>query len=347
MITNSILAHAHSYCLLPTRGLRRTLRAMTVMTNSDIFAAYEQLPALAAFIVVAESGGFSAAARRTGIDKASLSRRVKLLEQNLGTRLLDRTTRAVHLTDLGRALLQETATRLRDVLLALANARAAPGRSGRVRVTTMPGLNRCLWSPVLVQLKQQHPSIDVIVDTSTAFRGLVATGLDLALRSGQLPETNEVAKKLATWRYIMVASPAWLTRQPAYNEPQEHGDWLLYGDVPKATQWIFERPRAAQGDIDTLHRQLTPTMISSDNALLHQLALDGVGALITSPSIVQEDLATGHLVRIYPDWRIAHTHDIYAVVPHREYMPGAVRIVRAAVEQRLATLEATWQTLSD
>ncbi|MEM9195032.1 MAG: LysR family transcriptional regulator [Myxococcota bacterium] len=311
------------------------------LRTSDIYSAHDLLPNLVAFIVVVESGGYSAGARRTRSDKATLSRRVRALEDALKVRLLDRTTRSVRMTDAGRGLFRQTSERLRDVLMALGDLSELPVRSGPVRVTTVPGLVEDLWVPVLLALRRTHPRIDVTLHSGITFQRLVASGFDVGVRTGKLPETNEIAKKLATWRYLMVSSPEWLAQHSELAAPSGEIPWLIHANVPRASEWRFER------GAETLDLNVTPAMASDDAVLLRKLAVEGVGVYLSAPAVVHQDLMAGRLVRAFPNWRVSHVHHIYSVVPHREYVPGPVQAVLARVAGRLAELEQAWSAYAD
>ena len=310
--------------------------ASNPLRTSDIFSSHDLLPGLLAFVVVIESGGYSAGARRARTDKATLSRRVRGLEDALKVRLLDRTTRTIRMTDVGRHLFDRAAVPLRDVLIALRDTGESHRGTGRVRITTVPGFADDLWAPVLTRLQREYPGIEVSLASDIAFQPLVSTGFDIGIRTGYLPETGDVATKLATWRYMMVASPAWIEANPDLPGPTADLPWLINGEIRRANEWCFARHD------ETRSLRVVPAAATNDFALLRRLAVDGAGVYVGAPTVVHDDLRTGRLVRAFPEWRVDHTHKVYAVVPHREYPTDAVRQVLDAIAERMKTLEAEW-----
>jgi DNA-binding transcriptional LysR family regulator len=308
---------------------------------ADLLDTADLLKGLAAFVVVVECGGYSAAARRSRTDKATLSRRVRALEDGLELRLFDRTTRSVRLTEAGQDLFDQTADRFYEILGSLQRAGTGPRHSGRVRVTSVPGLAESVWAPVLSALQASHPGIDVVLHTSGTYERLVETGLDLGIRSGKLPVTSDVARKLAVWRYAMVASPAWIAAHPWTAPEGEAPVWIHYPTLRQPTRWCFET------DGVTVETELTPVLMTDDVQMLLRAAVDGMGVLLAAPSLVQGEVEAGRLARVLPTWRVAHTHTVYSVVPHREYMPPAVQVVRDAVHRRLEALAPVWSALTD
>lgn len=304
----------------------------------------EELGRLAAFLVVVDSGGYSAAARRARIDKSTLSRRVRALEDALGVRLLHRTTREMRLTQAGARLVEQTRGPMLEVLRALRDA-SEDRASGHVHVTTVPGLNASVWAPLMLGLRQTHPELRVTLSAQMSYESLVPGGFDLGVRTGHMPDTGDIARKLARWRYVMVASPSWAAHHDALTQdaapPEDTPIWLLQQHTARPTLWSLER-EDAQRD-----QELTPAMMGHDIFLLRELALRGLGVFIAAPPVVAQDLEQGDLVRVFPSWRVAHTYNLYAIMPHRELLAAPVRVVLDALIERLAELELAWQTLTD
>ena len=311
-------------------------------TASDVLTSTDMIPRLAAFIAVVEAGGFTAASRQLRIDKTQLSRRVKALEQALEVRLLNRTTRSVHVTEAGRQLYDQTAGPLRDVLFSLRQAAQETTVEGVVRITSMPGHSESLWGPVLAELKRAHPDLVVHVQCEIAVKSLVASGLDMALRGGHLPDSSEIARRIATWRYIIVATPEWVQTHPEVQHPRDLvPHWLLYSPVRDETLWTFER-----GD-EQVTIDVEPVVIADTHEIQRAAALQGLGVWPAGPSLCLDDLASRRLVRVLPEWRSVHTHGHFVITPHRSYTPRRVQAVIDAITPRLASQEARWREWSD
>lgn len=300
------------------------------------------LPQLAAFVAVVEAGSFTGAARRTGVDKTLLSRRVQSLEAALQVRLLNRTTRRIHVTEAGKALFDRVRSPLGEVADGLVRAMRGDQARGLIRVGTVPSLGPSLWGPVLEELMHTHPDLEVEIRATETMVNLVEAGYDLAIRMGSLPDSSHIAKRLATWRHILVASPAWARRHPEVSSPADLvGHWILYDDVPMANQWRFER-----GEEGIEIR--VESRIRTDNSEIQLGAvLAGIGVTATAPAHLEGHLRRGELVRLLPDWRVVHQHGIFAVTPHRDYTPTRVEVVRDTVARHVEGLAERWRELTE
>lgn len=311
-------------------------------TNIDAILSPNMLPQLAAFVSVVSAGGFTAASRRSGVDKTLLSRRVRALEAALQVQLLHRTTRRLHVTEAGRALFDRVSAPLDDVADGLARANRSDRVAGVVRVATLPALGACLWGPVLDELMQDHPELRVEIRATETMVNLVEQGFDLAIRVGSMPDSSLIARRLCRWRYVLVASPRWVDAHPELEGPGdllEH--WLLYDDVPNASRWRFER-----GD-EGVEVEVQSRLATDNSEILLGAVLAGLGVSAGAPFQVAEYLRRGELVRLLPEWRVVHQHGVFAVTPHRSYTPGRVEVVRDTVARHLARLEAQWRELSE
>lgn len=308
----------------------------------DAIASPNILPQLAAFVSVVDAGSFTGAARRTGVDKTLLSRRVQSLEAALQVRLLNRTTRRIHVTEAGKALYERVSAPLGEVAEGLARATRSDVVRGLVRVATVPSLGPCLWGPVLQELMADHPELQVEIRGTETMVNLVEQGFDLAVRVGSMPDSSLIARRLCTWRHILVASPKWVEEHPEVVSPAdlvEH--WVLYDDVPNANRWRFER------DDEAVEIRVESRLRTDNSEIQLGAVLAGLGVSATAPINLEGYLARGELVRILPEWRVVHQHGVYSVTPHRNYTPGRVEVVRDTCARHLEGLSARWRVLSD
>jgi DNA-binding transcriptional LysR family regulator len=310
--------------------------------TTDAKLASKFLPHLAAFAAVVDAGSFTRAARRSGVDKTLLSRRVIALERMLGTALLRRTTRRVRVTLAGEDLYARAASPLEQALAALSRARGPESIEGIVRIATFSALTDGLWSPILADLRRTHPRLSLDLRASDQIADLVDGGIDFALRTGRLADSTMKAARIGSWRYVLCATPAWLkAHRREIRTPEDlKSHWLLYTRVPRAAHWRFE-----SGD-----RQVEVTMspiATSDNTnVVASLLRAGMGVTAIAPYAVADSLRRGDLVRVLPKWRVAHSHPLWLVTPIRELMPARVRFVMDAVRARIPDLEAAWTRLS-
>jgi DNA-binding transcriptional LysR family regulator len=300
------------------------------------------LPHLVAFLEVVDAGSFTAAARRSSTDKTVMSRRVKALEQALGVRLLNRTTRAIHVTPAGRRLVEEARDPVADVLAALTRTRGPERVDGTIRVASAQSLSHALLVPVLAQLQRTHPNLNVVLSAAETLVPLVQEGHELAIRVGQMPDSSLVSRKLATWRYVLVASPEWVAAHPEVRSPADLSEhWMLWGSKPRSQRWRF-----ARGD-DQLELGLEryPYIFDVSQLLVEGLRA-GIGVTAMPPFCVSRELAEGSLVRLLPEWRMEHQYGIFGVTPHRAMLSGRVQVVLDAAKARAAELMPLWEELT-
>jgi len=301
------------------------------------------LPQLAAFLAVVDAGSFSAAARRTHSDKSVLSRRVKALEDALGVRLLNRTTRSLDVTAAGRRLVDEAGDPVMDALAALVRTRAPEHLEGTVRVASAQSLAQSVLVPVLATLRDDHPRLRVELGTTERLTPLVDQGYELGIRVGRMPDSNLIARRLAVWRPVLVASPAWAAEHPGVVGPGDlTAHWLLWGHSSRAQVWSFR-----QGEEELDVRMDARLFLCDTSQVLVESVRAGLGVAALPPFCVARELAEGSLVRFLPQWRLTHELGIFGVTPHRTMLPARVQVVLEAVRLRLAELAPVWEQLTE
>lgn len=208
----------------------------------------DRLEAIAAFVAVAETGSFVAAARRLGRSPAALTRAVAALEHRLGARLFSRTTRVVTLTEEGRRHVERCQSILRDVA-ALEQGAGAEGAAaaGPLVVTASVVFGRLHVVPIVTELLRRHPAIDVRLQLGDEVVSLVEAGIDVGVRIAHLPDSTSKAVRVGTVRRAVYASPAYLA---AHGEPRTPADLARHAIVAfaapaqPASRWTFGRGRA-------------------------------------------------------------------------------------------------------
>lgn len=301
------------------------------------------LSQLASFVAVVDAGSFTAAARHTGSDKTVLSRRVTALEEALGVRLLNRTTRSLHVTEAGRRLVDEARDPITDALAALVRTSAPEHLEGAVRVASAQSLAQSIWIPVLAELRDAHPRLRVELSTKESFVPLVEQGYELGVRLGRMPDSSLTARKLGHWHHILVAAPDWLASHPEVREPTDLPvHWLLWSaDNSRAQSWTFRR--GEEGVDVSMDRSW---LIHDTSQVLTESARAGLGVAALPPFSIARELAEGALVRVLPDWRLDHELGIFAVTPHRTMLPARVHAVIEAVRDRVSELVPQWEEMT-
>ncbi len=312
-------------------------------TNTVADVSVNMLPQLASLVAVVDAGSFTAAARQTSSDKTVLSRRVTALEQALGVRLLNRTTRSLHVTDAGRRLVDDARDPIKGALAALVRTSAPDHLEGLVKVASAQSLAQSVWVPVLAQLREAHPSLRVELSTSESFSPLVEQGYELGVRVGRMPDSSLISRKLGGWSHVLVSSPKWVAAHSEVKCPTDLPEhWLLWGgDGASAQRWKFER-----GDEDVEVRMDRCALVHDTSQLLAESARAGLGVAAMPPFSVARELAEGSLVRVLPSWRPIHELGIFAVTPHRTLLPARVHVVLEAVRTRVAELVPVWAKMT-
>ena len=281
----------------------------------------DRLTGLSVFAKVAETGGFSLAAKRLNMSTTMVSNHVQALENRLGARLLNRTTRKVSLTEVGRGY-YERCTR---ILEELEEADAAAG----LLQTTVRGELRLFVgthlvpfiAPVVVDYLARHPEASIDLNTGERTIDMVEEGFDLAIRATQPSDSSIVVRRLAEWHHVLSCAPAYLERHkaPRHLEDLKDHNCLRYVFYPFGDEWHFIGPGEAQMSVKVSGR-----LITNSAPTLRTMALEGHGIIMAPSFIGMPDLAAGRLVRLLPDHR-AVGFAMNASYPTRHHLSSKVR----------------------
>lgn len=298
---------------------------------------YAHLPHLYVFVTVVECGSFQAAARRLELPRSSVSKRVAQLEQQLGLRLLQRSTRRLNLTTEGKVLLDAAIPLLTTVqqLTHMTQAsQLALGRlSGQVVMTSSTLLGERFLIPLLSDLKQALPGVVIELRLNDEVVDLIADGVDLALRIGKLPDSSLVARQVGIKRWGCFASPDYLARNPAPATPHrlaEHHCIVLKTRTDRLDHWSFCQP-----DGDSFQLRIQESAIADDGRTLVAMATAGIGIVWADPAWVQAEMAAGKLVELLQDWRSDSESPIHWVSLGRQARNPAVEAVWQWIGARL------------
>ena len=251
------------------------------------------------FTQVMESGSFTAAAEQLGLSKQFISRRLIQLEERLGVRLLNRSTRRLDVTPLGQAYYESALRLIADLEQAeqsIAGQNTQP--RGTIRITAPLSFATEHLGPLLPVFLQRYPEVSVEVDLSDRAVDLLGEGYDLALRIGVLEDSTLIARHIANIERVFCCSPEYLERRGAPAEPEalKHHDCLPYGHS-RQVQWRFER------NGKPLAVSLCGRMRANNGELLRDAAIGGLGITYLPLFIVGAALEDGRLVRILNGFR--------------------------------------------
>jgi DNA-binding transcriptional LysR family regulator len=285
----------------------------------------DYLNALRLFVRAVEVGSFSKAAAAVNTKTSTVSRAIASLEADLGVSLFHRTTRRSHLTEPGASFYE----RARDVLRSLEEARdAASAMEGRpqglIRLQVPGAFARLHIMPFVPDFLATYPDIRLDVSLTDVRVDLLAVGTDLAIRIGPLIDSSLIARKLAPHRRVVCASPAYLGRGPAIDEPTDllQHNCLVYTLQP-TDRWFFSRQDGAADGFSEV--PITGTLRADDSEPLRDAAVAGVGVALLPTWLVVEDIKTGRLRRVLPGWSAmiaTKPSGIFGVYPpHRLVQP--------------------------
>ena len=289
----------------------------------------DRLQAMKVFDRVVEEGSFAAAARAMDMSPPVVTRMVAELEQHLGTRLLQRTTRKLALTDAGASYLQ----RVRAILHEIDDAEAAASTRdlrGTIRIVAAPVLATNFLAPMMAAWHAHYPKLmlDVSMDAYAASR---VDEFDVTIMvAGEDFDANIVARPLVQGEAIVVASPDYLERRGIPREPQDliHHDYLRDSSAPVRLQSGPGRKlrlQSLRADVPDEEVDAPAVLQSVSTELLMRAAVDGAGVAVTSRLLAEEHLARGELVHILPGW-IFSRYTIYAALPSGRMLPARTRV---------------------
>lgn len=299
---------------------------------------------LIAFVALADCGSFAAAGRFLERDPTVVSRRLSALETRLGVRLAERSTRRVALTEAGRIYLERVRPLLVDLQAADREAVSLAGGEarGHLRVS-LPGSFGQLWlGPLIVDFLRAHPRVSIEADTTNRYVDLIGEGFDLAVRLGELPDSQLVARRVGERRRLICASPGFVAAHAPIRSPRDLQDLpcLCYTGRRQPYRWDF-----ARADGTALGVTVRGPLASDSAELLTQAALAGLGVLFTSDWYVTRELSAGRLIELIPDWTIRDRGALYVVTPALDGMPSKTRAFSDWMASRLVS--PPWRTGTD
>ncbi len=277
---------------------------------------------LAFFVLLAKLGSLSATARELGITPPAVTKRLMLMEQRLGVRLVNRTTRRISLSAEGETYLQQ-ATQILDAIRDMEES-VASGRAeakGLLKVNATLGFGRTVIAPLVSRFVQRHPGVEVRLQLTDRPINLVEEAYDLAIRFGELPDTRLSARKIMSNRRFLCASPAYLQQAgvPQVADDLTRHRCILHRQNDDAYGiWRLEKGRK----VDTV--KVRGAVASNDGDVVLGWALDGHGILPRSEWDLARYLDSGRLQVVLPDYTLEPA-DLYVYYPSRAHLPARMR----------------------
>lgn len=283
----------------------------------------DRLAAIEAFIRVVESGSFVRAAERLEWSTSSLSRLIAELEEHLGARLLNRTTRRLSLTESGQAFYERSVQLLND----LEEAESLAGQSvavprGTLRLTCSYNVATYRIAPAIASFVARYPDVRFDVTVAERIVDLVDEGFDLAIRIGRVGSDQLVTRKLGETRLVVCASPEYLKRRGAPGKPEDLAahDTLTYAYAPNARTWHLTDAAGTEHEV-----RAGGSLHANSGDMLVAAAVAGLGVVCEPDFLLAAELQAGRLVRVLPGY-VGRRADMWAVYPSRRHLSVKVRL---------------------
>jgi DNA-binding transcriptional LysR family regulator len=296
----------------------------------------DKLTGMAIFARVVEAQSFTAAAAQLGMSRSAVSKAIAGLEDRLGARLLNRTTRRLALTEVGRAFYERCARIVadaEDAELAVSRLQAAP--RGILRVNAPVSFGVLHLAPALPDFMQRYPELRVEIDLADRTVDLIEEGYDLAVRIGALADSSLIARRLADNHMVVCAAPAYWQRRGRPGEPRDLAGHacITYAYQRSPNEWPFVGP-AGRFTV-----RVEGPLLSNNGDLALVAALAGLGVVVLPCFLCGPHLAAGRLEPVLADWMPPPT-GIHAVYPHGRHLSAKVRAFVDFLVERFGTQPA-------
>lgn len=283
----------------------------------------DTLTRMQAFVDVVEQQGFSAAARKVGRSKALMSKYVRELEDELGSLLLNRTTRQFSLTEAGEVFHKSAVEILQKVSDLQDTVReAGAGHKGRLKVSAPRSLTDLEIGLPIVEFAAAYPEITLDIDLDDAMVDMVEDGFDVAIRVSRLTDSSLIAKKLSDFRLVLCAAPSFIEKYGEPKSPHDLGDVACIVDTNnvRRANWCFLDENGEEYSVP-----VRGVIEVNSPEVARRAALAGLGITMAPEFSVEKELRSGQLVSLMED-RMPSGGGIFAVYPHRRHVPGKVRV---------------------
>lgn len=300
----------------------------------------DELKRVGVFTKVVQTQSFSEAARKLGMAKSSVSKQISMLEQEVGVRLLNRSTRKLSLTEAGEIYYRHCEHIVNRADIALNELRQYQNQpTGTLRVSSPISFGKNLLLPVIKELRALYPLLNIDMQLDDRVVNLVEESIDLTIRVGHLQDSNLIAKKLCDTPAVVFASPEYLARCGTPKTPGELSDHQWINFSVKSSPFIspFRHKQSAKTELPQVGGNLT---INSVDAII-SAAKQSLGICVMAKTTVHEELAAGQLVPLLEDYALEDI-PVYALYPHREHLPPKTRVFMDFLQKHCDN--ANWAT---
>ena len=278
------------------------------------------MTSMTAFVKVVDVGGFAAAARKLGMSPSMVTTHVRALEERLGVRLLNRSTRRISLTEVGQAYYERCLQILADIDDAENVAQALQSTPrGTLRLNASVAIPPFL-APAIAEFTSLYPDVAITMAMTDRMVDLVEEGFDLAIRTFATPDSSLIVRRIATYRLLVVGSPKYLAKHGTPQQPSDLVNYncLLYSYAPKHSEWVFVGPEGDQ------RIAVSGNLHSNSANALRLAAVHGQGLAILPSFLLVDEIRSGRLVPTLTEF-LRTEHPISAIYPHRHHLSAKVR----------------------
>lgn len=284
---------------------------------------------MAIFAHVVEAGSFTGAAKYLGLPKSTISRKITQLEERLGVRLIQRTTRSLSLTDTGNAYYNQCSRILAEIEeanLAVTQMQTTP--TGTLRITAPVLFGSTVLATLVAEFITQHPQLNIDLVLSDQQLDLIQDGIDISFRVGQLEDSSLIGRYLGDVRAMLCASPAYLKKHPMPKHPDQLLEHTLMS-TPYWQQWHMIGPNNEDVNLQVNKARI----FANDFATLYALTLAGTGIAALPMMVAASAVRSGKLVQVLPEWPF-DSAPIHALYPSNRHLSAKVRsFVDFVIEQ--------------
>ncbi|WP_170417125.1 LysR family transcriptional regulator [Ruegeria atlantica] len=284
------------------------------------------------FVAIVEEGTITAAAERMRISKAVVSKQLQLLEEELGATLVVRNSRHLNLTEVGQSFYEAaraSVAQAEEAFEAVRQGRTEP--TGNLRITAPLDMGVTYVSPVVAEFRIAYPAVTIDLKLSDTRFDPVEARFDIAYRVGWLADSANVARKLAGFQQIVVASPKLVEqfRQPEHPEELAAFPFVEHGALPNPLNWQFKK---ATGEISDV--QMNPALRADVTPAIKAMVIEGAGISILPDFFAMREIENGTLIRLVPNWALP-TGGIFAVYPPTQFRSAATKQFTELFAERL------------
>ena len=291
------------------------------------------------FLTVVEQGSFTKAANAYGLPKSNISRKITRLEEKLSVKLLERSTRSLHLTEIGQVYFQHCQRifdEMQSANTCIETLSATP--RGIVKLCTSVSAGQGLLADSLADFCQKFPQVKLDISLTNRRVDVVEEGFDVVIRVGQSPDSSLISKKLCTVNLNLYASPNYIKQYEAINHPDElsNHNCLWMSGIDGKPQWpLFRNEQKLTKTPESSLFSFNASFSCDDFMVIKKMAINGAGITMLPDYLCQKALSSQKLARVLPNWR-GRRVDIYAIYPSRKGVTPKIRVLLDFLAERLA-----------